>query len=177
MEEIDSEYGEQERFDVFFALDTASDRLGGAEAYFNSAVKKINIDHHISNKGCGDVNYVVPTASSTSELIYDLTEKEQLDEEIAKALYIGIIHDTGVFQYSNTSPETLRAAAKLISYGFDFSRLIEETFYEKPICRRRYSAAHCWKASFSWTENAWSASLTGKPWIFMEPRPRIWRAL
>lgn len=70
------------------------------------------------------MNYVVPTASSTSELIYDLTEKEQLDEEIAKALYIGIIHDTGVFQYSNTSPETLRAAAKLISYGFDFSRLI-----------------------------------------------------
>ena len=131
VEEIDSEYGEQERFDVFFALDTASDRLGGAEAYFNSAVKKINIDHHISNKGCGDVNYVVPTASSTSELIYDLTEKEQLDEEIAKALYIGISHDTGVFQYSNTSPETLRAAAKLISYGFDFSRLIEETFYEK----------------------------------------------
>ena len=77
------------------------------------------------------MNYVVPTASSTSELIYDLTEKEQLDEEIAKALYIGIIHDTGVFQYSNTSPETLRAAAKLISYGFDFSRLIEKTFYEK----------------------------------------------
>ena len=70
VEEIDSEYGEQERFDVFFALDTASDRLGGAEAYFNSAVKKINIDHHISNKGCGDVNYVVPTASSTSCLLY-----------------------------------------------------------------------------------------------------------
>ena len=62
---------------------------------------------------------------------YYFFTKEQLDEEIAKALYIGIIHDTGVFQYSNTSPETLRAAAKLISYGFDFSRLIEETFYEK----------------------------------------------
>ena len=48
-----------------------------------------------------------------ASLFYDPTEKEQLDEEIAKALYIGIIHDTGVFQYSNTSPETLRAAAKL----------------------------------------------------------------
>ncbi len=54
-----------------------------------------------------------------------------LDKEIAKALYIGIIHDTGVFQYSNTSPATLKAAADLISYGFDFPRLIDETFYEK----------------------------------------------
>lgn len=119
-------------FDVFFALDTAKDRLGEAEKYFDSARKKINIDHHISNKGCGDVNYIVPQASSTSELIYNgIADKGMLDEEIAKALYIGIIHDTGVFQYSNTSPATLAAAADLISYGFDFPRLIDETFYEK----------------------------------------------
>ena len=131
VEEIDSDYGKQEKFDVFFCLDTASDRLGQAEEYFCTADKKINIDHHVSNSGCGDVNYVIPEASSTSELIYNLIDGEQLDEEIAKALYIGIIHDTGVFQYSNTAPETLRAAAHLISCGFDFSRLIEETFYEK----------------------------------------------
>lgn len=119
-------------FDVFFALDAAKDRLGEAEKYFDEAEKKINIDHHISNKGCGDVNYIMPKASSTSELVYDLiADKSLLDEEIAKALYIGIIHDTGVFQYSNTSPSTLKAAAELISYGFDFPRLIDETFYEK----------------------------------------------
>lgn len=116
---------------MFFCLDTAADRLGGAEEYFHAAAKKINIDHHVSNSGCGDVNYVIPEASSTSELIYNLIDGEELDGEIAKALYIGIIHDTGVFQYSNTSPETLQAAARLISFGFDFSRLIEETFYEK----------------------------------------------
>ncbi|MDE6186275.1 MAG: DHH family phosphoesterase, partial [Lachnospiraceae bacterium] len=92
-----------ESFDVFFALDAAKDRLGEAEKYFDGAKKKVNIDHHISNKGCGDVNYIMPKASSTSELIYDLiADKSLLDEEIAKALYIGIIHDTGVFQYSNT---------------------------------------------------------------------------
>lgn len=123
---------EIECFDVFIALDSASDRLGGAEHYFMSAKKKINIDHHISNKGCGDVNYVVPQASSTCELIYNvIDDKSYLDEEIAKALYIGMIHDTGVFQYSNTSPSTLKIAAELISYGFDFSKLIDETFYEK----------------------------------------------
>jgi phosphoesterase RecJ-like protein len=81
--------------------------------------------------GCGDVNYVKPEASSTSELIYELMEEESVDEDIAKAVYIGIIHDTGIFQYSNTSPNTLRIAAKLIEYGFDFPTIIDETFYEK----------------------------------------------
>ncbi|NBJ91715.1 DHH family phosphoesterase [Parablautia muri] len=133
VEEIHTDFAaDVESFDVFFALDTAKERLGEAEKYFDGAKKKINIDHHISNKGCGDVNYIVPEASSTSELVYNgIADKAMLDEEIAKALYIGIIHDTGVFQYSNTSPATLAAAADLISYGFDFPRLIDETFYEK----------------------------------------------
>lgn len=133
VEEIHTDFAtEIDCFDVFFALDAAKDRMGEAEKYFDRAKKKINIDHHISNKGCGDVNYIVPEASSTSELIYNgIADKTMLDEEIAKALYIGIIHDTGVFQYSNTSPATLTAAADLISYGFDFPRLIDETFYEK----------------------------------------------
>lgn len=121
-----------EQFDVFIALDTTKDRLGKAENYFEHAQKRINIDHHISNNGCGDVNYIMPKASSTCELIYDLIrDKDQLDEEIARAIYIGMVHDTGVFQYSNTAPSTLRAAAELISYGFEFPRLIDETFYEK----------------------------------------------
>ena len=132
IEDVDSTYGEQKKFDVFFALDAAADRLGEAQAYFEAAGKRINIDHHISNaRGCGDVNYVDPQASSTSELVYRLTAGRPLDGEIAKALYLGMVHDTGCFQYSCTGPETLRAAAELISYGFDFSRLIEETFYEK----------------------------------------------
>lgn len=121
-----------DNFDVFIVVDSEKGRIGGAETYFDEAKKRINIDHHISNKGSGDINYIVPDASSASELIYQVIEdKSLLDEEIAKALYIGMIHDTGVFQYSNTSPETLRTAAELISYGFDFSRLIDETFYEK----------------------------------------------
>lgn len=118
--------------DVFIALDCEKTRLGEAEALFDKAKKKINIDHHISNEqGCGDVNYVVPTASSASELVYDVIDKEYLDVEIAKAIYIGMIHDTGIFQYSNTSPKTLKIAGELIAYGFDFPALIDETFYEK----------------------------------------------
>lgn len=119
-------------FDVFIVVDSEKTRIGGAEKYFDAAKKTINIDHHISNSGSGMVNYIDPSASSASELVYKTMENKSLiDEEIAKALYIGIIHDTGVFQYSNTSPETLKIAAELINYGFDFSRLIDETFYEK----------------------------------------------
>lgn len=132
VENIQSDFEADKQYDVFFAVDCEKGRLGGAEKYFDAAGKTINIDHHISNaNGSGQLNYVVPTASSASELVYDLLEKDKINEEIAKAIYIGIIHDTGVFQYSNTSPKTLQIAAELIKFGFDFPKLIEETFYQK----------------------------------------------
>ena len=118
-------------FDVFIALDTSKERLGAAEALFDRAGKTINIDHHVSNTGSGMVNYIDTKASSTSELIFDVIEEEEMDVEIAKAIYIGIVHDTGVFRYSNTSPKTMAIGAKLLSFGFDHSELIEKTFYEK----------------------------------------------
>lgn len=132
----DSEYIEDAKdcnidFDVFFALDCGKERLGDAERLFEGAKCTINVDHHVSNPGTGSYNYIVPEASSASELVFDLINKDEMDEDIAKALYIGIIHDTGVMQYSNTSPKTLRVVADLISFGFDFPKLIEETFYEK----------------------------------------------
>lgn len=120
-----------DKFDVFFALDCSADRLGDFQSMFEGAVKKINIDHHISNSGCGDINYVVPTASSASELIYDVIGEDGLDADIAKALYIGIIHDCGVFQYSCTSPKTMQIGGKLMELVPDFPRIIEETFYQK----------------------------------------------
>ena len=134
---IDSSFSKQEQFDVYFALDCGADRLGGAEGYFATAVKKINIDHHISNPGCGDVSVVRANIGSTCEVLYDLMDEDVLDRDIAMALYIGMVHDTGVFQYSNTTPDTLTAAAHLISFGFDFPRMIEETFYQKSLLQTR----------------------------------------
>ena len=122
---------QEAEYDVFIALDCSKDRLGDAEVIYDHAKKTINIDHHISNSGCGDVNYLRADASSASELVYELLDVEKMDVEIAKALYIGIIHDTGVFQYSNTAPATLIAVSELIKFGFDFPKIIEETFYEK----------------------------------------------
>lgn len=130
-DEIDSAFGDEEAFDVFIVLDCAEDRLGDAYKYFQTAGKTINIDHHITNKGCGGLNYIVPEEGATCEVLYDLMDGEKLDRDLAMALYIGIIHDTGIFQYSNTTPATMEKGAKLISYGFDFPRLIQETFYQK----------------------------------------------
>ena len=124
-------YPRRQAYDVFIAIDCSSDRMGDAQVGFDKAHKTINIDHHISNSGCADVNYIYPKASSASELVYDVIDSDQIDIEIAKALYIGIIHDTGVLSYSNTSPKTLETVAKLIGFGFDFPKLIDETFYEK----------------------------------------------
>lgn len=118
-------------YDVFIVLDCADDRLGEIRPLYQNARKKINIDHHISNPGCGDLRIVEPERSSTAELLYELMEETAVDAETAKALYIGIIHDTGVLRYSNTSPRTLQIVAELIKFGFDFSELIQKTFYEK----------------------------------------------
>lgn len=120
-----------EKYDAFMVIDCDDSRIGQAKELYENADLKINIDHHISNEGCGDINYIVPTASAAGELVFDLIGEEGLDDDIALALYLGIIHDCGVFQYSNTTPKTLNVAAKLIEYNFDFSKIIEETFYQK----------------------------------------------
>ncbi len=122
----------KKRFDLFFALDLGDmERLGEAGKYFQSAKVTACIDHHISNSGFGKHYLIKPEASSTSELIFDLMDEEYMDIEIAKCIYTGIIHDTGVFQYSNTSRHTMEIAGKLIEYGFDFTTIINESFYEK----------------------------------------------
>ncbi len=129
-------------YDVFFVIDSVPERSGAAEKYYRAAKTKVNIDHHITNPGDGDLCYIDAGASSASELVYDLIreadrEGRYMDAALAETIYLGIIQDCGVFQYSNTSPKTLRAAAELIAYGFDFPKLIEQTFYEKTYVQNR----------------------------------------
>lgn len=129
-------------YDVFFVIDSVPERTGIAEKYYKNAKVKVNIDHHITNPGSGDVCYIDAKASSASELVYDLIKEADpggryMDGELARTIYLGIIQDCGVFQYSNTSPKTLRIAAELITYGFDFPLLIDQTFYEKTYVQNR----------------------------------------
>lgn len=119
-------------YDVIFCLDAGDTaRLGEAKKYLDTAKRSICIDHHISNQGYGNVNYIIPEASSTSELVYGLMEPDKVTKEIAEALYMGISHDTGVFQYSCTSPKTMEVAGKLMETGINFSEIVEKTFFEK----------------------------------------------
>lgn len=130
--DIDSNFQNEEVFDVFFALDSGDvDRLGDAKEMFLSAKNKICIDHHISNRGFGDKSVVEAQASSTCEILFRLFQKEYMDVDIAMALYTGIVHDTGVFQYTNMKKGTFLAVGELVEYGFDTSKIIDETFYQK----------------------------------------------
>ena len=130
--EICHDFGQEKTFDVFFCMDCADEeRLGKAAVYRNNAAKTICIDHHVSNGGFAEVNYIVPGVSSTSELVFELLDEDKITLEAAEALYMGIAHDTGVFRHSSTTPETMEIAAKLMRKGVRFSKIINDTYYEK----------------------------------------------
>ena len=119
-------------YDLLITLDVSDkNRIGVALEGYETAKKRVCIDHHISNRGLGDVNEIRPNASSTCEVLYTLLEEEKVSKVVAEALYTGMVHDTGVFQYSCTSPETMRIAAKLMEKDIPFTKIVEESFYEK----------------------------------------------
>lgn len=131
-DEVKSEIAAQEPYDLFICLDCGDEqRLGFSVPLFDAAKETLCIDHHVSNDAFADNNYIVPDASSTSELVYRLLEDEKITKPIAEALYMGIVHDTGVFQYSCTSPETMEIAASLMRKGINGSEIIDKTYYEK----------------------------------------------
>lgn len=120
---------------VFVALDCgAADRLGDLEAKAKAAPVLVNVDHHPGNEGFGTHNVVVTHASSTAELTAHLLRDAgiDVDKEIATALYTGIVTDTGRFQYSNSSPETLRLAADLLELGVPAPEVAIEVFESAP---------------------------------------------
>ena len=118
--------------DTYILIDGTPDRMGPGERLFKKAALRINIDHHISNAlGSGDINYIDPDASSAAELVFRLMDKSFLDKTIASWIYLGIVHDTGVFKYSATSPETMRVVARLMEEGIDCQYLVDKTYYEK----------------------------------------------
>ena len=131
-DEVKSEIAAQEPYDLFICLDCGDEqRLGFSAPLFDAAKETLCIDHHVSNDAFADSNYIVPDASSTSELVYRLLDEEKITKQVAEALYMGIVHDTGVFQYSCTSPETMEIAASLMRKGINGSEIIDKTYYEK----------------------------------------------
>ena len=78
-------------YDLFISLDCGDERrLGFSEPVFQKAKETLCVDHHISNESFADTNYIVPDASSTSELVYNLLDYDKMSLETAEALYMGI---------------------------------------------------------------------------------------
>ena len=131
-EELKQPDGQEHIYDLFISVDCAAlDRLGDALPYFEHAKRTFCVDHHISNQGFANENVILPDASSACEVLCGLMDPEKISKKTACALYMGIAHDTGVFQYSCTSPDTMRMAAMLMEKGIPHTYILEETYYKK----------------------------------------------
>jgi len=117
--------------DVLIALDCAdATRLGPTKPLFDRANTTVCIDHHITNQGFADFNIIEPDASSTSEIIFRLIEDmTEITEEIAIALYSGMLTDTGGFKYDSTDKATMETAAKLMDMGIQFTEIYSELLH------------------------------------------------
>ncbi len=108
-------------FDTVVCVDCADHlRTGKYYGYVKNAATSVNIDHHRTNNRFAQVNIVVPDASSTCEVLFDLLAAEnELTDEIAYCLFVGLSTDTGHFMHNNTNAKVLYTAAKLAEYSID----------------------------------------------------------
>jgi bifunctional oligoribonuclease and PAP phosphatase NrnA len=113
------------------AVDCANEsRLGPDPEILVNTGFVLNIDHHHDNTRFGNVNVIFPRASSTGEVLADLFELlgVEITPNIAEALYIAVVTDTGRFQYTNTSPKAMRLAASLIERGADVHKIFQGVY-------------------------------------------------
>jgi phosphoesterase RecJ-like protein len=115
---------------VLVALDCANESRIADPEVLGRVPLSINLDHHHDNSRFGDINLVVPDASSTGEVLRDLFREldVELTSEIAEPLYIALVTDTGRFQYTNTTPKALRLAAELVEAGADVHRVFQGVY-------------------------------------------------
>jgi phosphoesterase RecJ-like protein len=127
LRELPEDIGER----VLVAVDCAkADRIGPDPAPVERAKLVVDIDHHHDNTRFGSVNLIVPDASSTGEVLRDVFAElgVELTPEIAEPLYIALVTDTGRFQYSNTTPKSLRLAAELVEAGADVHEVFQQVY-------------------------------------------------
>ena len=131
LDELRRELPEDWRERVLIALDCANEsRLGPDPEPLVGASFVLDIDHHHDNSRFGTLNLIVPSASSTGEVLRDLFAElgVELTPDLAEALYIALVTDTGRFQYSNTTAKSLRLAAELVEAGADIHRIFQGVY-------------------------------------------------
>lgn len=125
-----------EEIEIAIVLDCSDiGRVESLKKKLNKIPVKINIDHHPSNFSFGDLNFIDPKSSSTSELILKLLKEMNIEIErrIANPLYVGIMTDTGSFRFPNTSLETFKAATYLVEHGAQAAYLAKMVYNMKPL--------------------------------------------
>jgi phosphoesterase RecJ-like protein len=135
-----------ECFDLVIALDAGELRRFGSlyeehRAFLDKACI-LNIDHHISSQGCGQVNIIDPTAAATAEILVLFQQQAglPLDRDAALCLLTGVITDTGSFQYTNTTPRCLEVAAELLRAGAIPETVVKPIYRTRPLAQVRFQA-------------------------------------
>ena len=119
-------------YELAISMDVSDlERLGKYKDMYLSAISTICIDHHVSNPGFGDLCFVDAEASSACEALAELIDPDQISENMASCLYLGMVHDTGVFKYNCTRRNTMELAGLMLDKGVDSNYIIDETFYKK----------------------------------------------
>src|SRR5207342_2462603 len=115
---------------VLLAVDCANESRIGDPEVLGRVPLSIDVDHHHDNTRFGRINLIVADASSTGEVLRDLFRElnVELTPDIAEALYIALVTDTGRFQYTNTTPKALRLAAELVEAGADVHRVFQGVY-------------------------------------------------
>ncbi|MBI2914914.1 MAG: bifunctional oligoribonuclease/PAP phosphatase NrnA [Firmicutes bacterium] len=115
-------------------LDCDVGRTGALEPILRRIPVVVNVDHHVTNPGTGDVNFVDSDASSTGEMVYGILGALGLDvePEPAVCLYAALVTDTGSFRFSNTNSNTFQIASELVSSGANPHVIAREIYENRP---------------------------------------------
>lgn len=121
------------KFDLTIAVDTPSLERLCYKYHPDRMGKLVVIDHHLTNDGFGDLNFIFKNIGSACEIIYDFFKEISfpLTVDLANLIFTGIATDTGYFQYRAASAETFRIASELIETGAEHTRIYEEIWKNK----------------------------------------------
>lgn len=149
-----------EPYDLFFSLDCSdTERLHEFKKYFEEAKYKICVDHHFTNQGFGDLQFIVPDASSTCEVLFSMFDWEKISSACAQDLYMGIVHDTGVFKHTNTTRKTMETAGALLEKGIHSEDILIDIL-QKILC----AESDTWKSTYGkYCTLTWKSNLFDYP--------------
>ncbi len=120
--------------EVVIALDSAEMHRCGLEKDYIKDKLLINIDHHKTNPGYGDINLIEPDAAAVGCIVYEILKINNfpITKKTAEYLYLSILTDTGSFRYSSTTPKTFKIAAELLEKGVE-PWYIASNVYEREV--------------------------------------------